>query len=97
MGLPSAARAHLARCRGCEMLSRVRPLARGQVARCRGCGTPLHLRKPQSLERAWALVLTAFVLYVPANLYPVMFVGRLGHSAGDTIMSGVLAMFAAGW
>jgi len=97
MGSSSAARLNLARCRGCEMLTRLRPLPAGTAARCRGCGTKLHLRKPQSLERAWALVLTAYVLYVPANLYPVMFVGRLGHSEGDTIMSGVLAMFAAGW
>ena len=67
------------------------------MARCSRCGTRLHLRKPQSLQRSWALVITAIILYVPANLYPVMYVGKLGTSEGDTILSGVQAMFAAGW
>jgi paraquat-inducible protein A len=42
-------------------------------------------------------VITAYVFYVPANLYPVMYVGELGKSQGDTILTGVQAMFAAGW
>lgn len=92
-----AAPAGLIRCTGCEKLSRARALPPGHFARCSRCGTKLRLRKPQSLQRASALVLTAYILYVPANLYPVMYVGRLGKSEGDTILSGVQSMFAAGW
>lgn len=55
------------------------------------------MRKPQSLQRTWALVVTAFVFYIPANLFPVMYTGRLGQSEGDTILSGVQSMYAAGW
>ena len=97
MSLPSAANAGFVRCTGCELLSRARALPLGHTARCSRCGTGLNLRKPQSLQRTWALVLTAYVLYVPANLYPVMYVGRLSQSTGDTILSGVQSMFAAGW
>ena len=93
----TAAYANLIRCTGCELLSRTKALPPGQVARCSRCGTRLHLRKPQSLQRAWALVLTAYVFYVPANLYPVMYTGKLGQSEGDTILSGVQSMFAVGW
>lgn len=93
----SAARARLVRCDGCGMLSRQVPSTPGHAPRCRGCGTRLHSRKPQSLQRAWALVLTAYIFYIPANLLPVMYVGHLGRSQGDTILSGVQAMFAAGW
>ncbi len=97
MRLPSAASAGLVRCTSCELLSREITLPPGHAARCSRCGTRLNLRKPQSLQRTWALVLTAYVLYVPANLYPVMYVGKLDHSTGDTILSGVQAMYAAGW
>lgn len=97
MSLPSAVNAGLVRCTGCEMLSRARALPPRHAARCSRCGTRLSLRKPQSLQRTWALVLTAYVFYVPANLYPVMYVGKLDQSEGDTILSGVQAMYAAGW
>ena len=97
MSLPSAANAGFVRCTGCELLSRARTPSLGHATLCSRCGTRLNLRKPQSLQRTWALVLTAYVLYVPANLYPVMYVGKLGHSEGDTILSGVQAMYAAGW
>jgi paraquat-inducible protein A len=93
----SAARRGLIRCTGCELLSRATELPAGGAARCRRCGTRLQLRKPDSLQRTWALVLAAYVCYVPANLYPVMYTGRLGTSEGDTILSGVQSMYAAGW
>jgi paraquat-inducible protein A len=93
----SAAAHGLVRCTGCEQLSRVRPVPAGCVPRCGRCETRLNLRKPGSIERTWALLIAAYVFYIPANLYPVMYVGRLGVSEGDTILSGVQAMFAAGW
>ncbi len=57
----------------------------------------LWRRKPQSLARSWALLIAAMICYVPANLYPVMEVAGPGGSEADTILSGVQAMFAAGW
>ncbi len=65
-------------------------------ARCPRCGAPLHDRKPESLQRTWALLLGAVVLYVPANLLPVMRVTSFGRTQEDTIMSGVLFMLDHG-
>jgi paraquat-inducible protein A len=42
-------------------------------------------------------VIAATLCYVPANLFPVMVVAGPGGSEADTILSGVQAMFAAGW
>ena len=56
---------------------------------CERCATPLRFRKPQSFTRAWALLLTGAVLYIPANLYPVLTVIRLGKGAPSTILGGV--------
>jgi paraquat-inducible protein A len=66
-------------------------------ARCPRCGAALARRKPNSLARTWALVIAAIVCYVPANVFPVMVVAGPGGSEADTILSGVQAMFAAGW
>jgi paraquat-inducible protein A len=41
-------------------------------------------------------VITASVLYIPANLYPVMTVISFGSGEADTILSGVVALAEAG-
>lgn len=93
----TAARAGLVRCGSCEKLLRARPLPSGAHARCPRCGAAVSRRKQGSLARTWALVIAACVLYVPANLFPVMVVAGPGGSQADTILSGVQAMFAVGW
>jgi paraquat-inducible protein A len=97
MSAITAASHGLIRCTGCELLSQKAQLPIGHVARCSRCGTRLHMRKPDSLQRTWALVVAAYACYIPANLFPVMYVGKLDMSEGDTILSGVQAMYAAGW
>lgn len=89
--------AGLVRCGSCEKLLRTHPLAPGARARCTRCGAAISHRKPRSLARTWALLLAAAICYVPANLLPVMEVAGPGGSEADTILSGVQAMFAAGW
>jgi paraquat-inducible protein A len=64
--------------------------------RCPRCSDLLHRRKPNSLQRTWALVLAALVFYVPANVYPVMTVTSLGQTQSDTIFSGVVFLFEHG-
>jgi paraquat-inducible protein A len=63
---------------------------------CPRCGASLHRRKPRSLSRTWALVIAAFILYIPANLLPVTFTTSLGRTHGDTILSGVRYFVVAG-
>ena len=74
-------------CDACGLVNRGRP---GDA--CQRCGTPLRHRKPQSFARSWALLLTAAILYIPANLYPVLTVIRLGKGAPSTIMGGVVEL-----
>ena len=61
---------------------------------CVRCGVRLHRRKPQSLERATALVMTGFILYLPANLYPVLTVITLGRGSPSTILGGVAELMS---
>jgi paraquat-inducible protein A len=55
----------------------------------------LHARKPDSLARTWALVIAAAILYVPANLYPVLTVMQLGAGQPSTILGGVRELIAS--
>lgn len=63
---------------------------------CRRCGTELHLRKPNSLQRTWALLIAAFALYLPANLLPIMATRSIFGAQQDTIMSGVIYLWVNG-
>lgn len=88
----SAAARGMALCPCCGVLS---PLTEsGQ--RCARCATPLHLRKPGSLSRTWAYLLAACILYVPANLLPIMRTQSLFGAQQDTIMSGVIYLWLSG-
>ena len=53
-------------------------------------------RKPASIQRTWALIIAAAICYVPANLLPVLTSKSLVSSQSDTIMSGVIYLFASG-
>lgn len=63
---------------------------------CPRCGERLHRRKPNSLQRTWALVIAAIACYLPANLLPIMTVTSLGQTQSDTIMSGVIFLLNHG-
>ncbi|WP_409438271.1 paraquat-inducible protein A [Pseudomonas aeruginosa] len=63
--------------------------------RCSRCGAVLHARRPNSLTRTWALLITAAILYIPANLLPIMTVNLFGSGMPATIMEGVVELVHA--
>lgn len=63
---------------------------------CERCGARLHRRKPQSLQRTWALLIAASIMYLPANLLPVMITKSLFGTQQDTILSGVIFFWISG-
>ncbi len=81
---------------GCHVCGQVVPLPAGaHAARCPRCHAALHHRKPDSLGRTWALLIAAALLYIPANVLPVMTVTSFGKGAPDTILSGVVELIHA--
>jgi paraquat-inducible protein A len=72
------------------------PLARAVPRRCSRCGAPLHQRRPDSIMRTWALLIAAALLYIPANLLPVLHTTSLLGDEDDTIMSGVVYFWTSG-
>ncbi|RLA39006.1 MAG: hypothetical protein DRQ64_07810 [Gammaproteobacteria bacterium] len=63
---------------------------------CPRCGAALHLRKSNSVERTLALLFTACVLYIPANLLPIMITDQLGQPTPSTIIGGVVLLIDMG-
>ncbi len=63
---------------------------------CPRCDQAVHPRKPDSISRTWALVIAAAILYVPANLYPVLTVVQLGAGSPSTILGGVEELLSSG-
>jgi len=90
---PDARESALVACRFCQALAAP---AAGDGTRCPRCGASLRRRKPASLQRTWALLLGALVLYVPANVLPIMRVTSLGKTQSDTIISGVIFLLEHG-
>ncbi|MBA1243295.1 paraquat-inducible protein A [Pseudomonas japonica] len=91
-GLPTANELELCLCHGCGLACDMRD----EPLRCNRCSAPLHRLKPRSLNRTWAYLIAALVLYVPANLLPVMNTSMLGKGTDSTIISGVLEFWEAG-
>jgi len=56
----------------------------------------VHARKPNSTARTWALLCATAVLFIPANVYPVMTVIRFGTGEPSTILEGVVHLIDAG-
>jgi paraquat-inducible protein A len=50
----------------------------------------------QSVQKTWALLLTAVVLYIPANTLPIMTTRLFGQDDPSTIIGGVLLLWSMG-
>ena len=71
-------------------------LADADLHLCPRCGAALHLRKSNSIDRTLALLFTACVLYIPANLLPIMVTDQLGQPTPSTIIGGVVLLLDMG-
>jgi paraquat-inducible protein A len=80
----SAAARGLARCSSCGFVA---PWTKGRCPRCRA---PLHLRNPVSLQRTWALIVTALLFYFPANVLPILSVDSVNKTEDSSIIRGVI-------
>ena len=92
---PTAVSRGLLGCECCGLVSEV--IKAANSARCPRCGFALHARKPQSLQRTTAYLMSAVVLYLPANTLPIMatasaITGRESH----TILGGIIELWHTG-
>ena len=90
----TASQAGLLSCPACSLVSR--PKTVDEAAACPRCGARVHPRKPNSVARTWAFLIAAYVLYIPANVLPIMNTSSLFNAQRDTIMSGLIYLWNSG-
>jgi paraquat-inducible protein A len=56
---------------------------------CPRCDSPIIARDKASLQQSWALLITAAILLIPANIYPITTLTNQGKVTHDTILSGI--------
>src|SRR5512137_2697287 len=89
-----AAARGLLSCHVCGLLSRGGQ--HGGTLHCPRCSAPLHFRKPHSITRSWAYLIAAYILYIPANVLPIMQTSSVFGAQADTIMSGIIYLWHSG-
>lgn len=83
-------------CHECDLLQTEPALAPGQTARCVRCGAVLARNPPDSLDRTLALTLTAAILYVIANAWPLVGLEMQGRRVEVTLIGAVQALWSEG-
>lgn len=63
---------------------------------CMRCRAGVHRRKPEHVARTWALLIAAWILYIPANTLPIMQVTAITGSSAHTILGGTIQLWEMG-
>ena len=79
--------------KGCPMCSAVTPTFE---ERCEGCDSTIHARMPKSLQRTIALLITACLLYIPANVFNILSTQGVEGSMEKTIVGSIILFIDQG-
>lgn len=63
---------------------------------CDRCGHSVYSRRPKSISTTAALLVASLLMYIPANVFPIMQTTFLGSTEPSTIMGGVLLLWSLG-
>lgn len=83
-------------CKSCGLVHEKPQLRAGYRARCSRCGSTLRHRTAFSLHRTAAFSLAALILYVPANLLPILHMEFYGAVTENTVWDGCVRLFKDG-
>jgi paraquat-inducible protein A len=77
----------------CQVCTAIVPL---QHKHCSRCQSRVYPRQPGSIQNTLALLIAAIILYIPANLLPIMITVSFGDRLESTIISGLIIMWQEG-
>ncbi|HTX98442.1 MAG TPA: paraquat-inducible protein A [Bacteroidota bacterium] len=87
---------NLVACPECDLLQRIPAIPPGGAARCPRCGYTIAVDKPDSLERTLSLTIAAAIVFLVANVWPLMGLSAVGRHASTTILGGAQEMWLQG-
>ncbi len=82
----------LLRCPVCEAVNRDRE---GDIY-CHRCHSRIFRNPKLTTSKAWAFLITALILYIPANLYPILVNEQFVSKEGNTIIGGIILLWEEG-
>ncbi len=68
----------------------------GDKTLCRRCNSTIHHFKYISFQKSLAYLITAMILFIPANFYPVLITEQFGVRSENTILGGIIALWEGG-
>jgi paraquat-inducible protein A len=83
-------------CKVCGQVHRMEPATPGMRAMCVRCGSAIERRSAGSLQLTAAFSLAALLLYVPANLFPILRLDLYGATQDSTVWQGCVRFYQAG-
>jgi paraquat-inducible protein A len=79
--------------RSCPCCTAILP---ADLRQCPRCHTRGYVRRKNSLQWTMALLITSVLLYLPANILPIMITDLLGDKMPSTILAGVILLWGEG-
>ena len=83
-------------CHECDLLLSKPALQQGQSLHCPRCAALLYQVRLNPIERGLALALTSMILFLPANLLPILKLSIFGQQQSETILQSVLSLYDGG-
>ncbi|PWC14390.1 paraquat-inducible protein A [Brenneria roseae subsp. americana] len=93
--IPYARQINVTACHVCGLVCQ-HDAATDTAAVCPRCHSRLTYRHHDSLTRSAALLISAMIFYIPANVLPVMYTSMFGNGSESTIMAGVIDFWRGG-
>ena len=83
-------------CHECDALQYVRGVEPGNVATCICCGSTLFKYPAGGVDKPLALIVASMILFVVANLYPIMTLNIAGIERDATLTDSALIFLELG-
>ncbi len=87
---------NLITCPICDLLQEKADLNFGDSAQCSRCHTTLYHARKTSTAATLAYSFAALIMLVPANIYPIMTITRLGRGNAATLLESIEVLYEEG-
>lgn len=93
----SFVQADIIACHDCDLLLKDQQLEAERTASCPRCAAVLHVSRRNTLQRTLALSIAGLILFIPANILPILTFEALGKSNTSTMINGIVTIASEGY
>jgi paraquat-inducible protein A len=83
-------------CKVCGLVHEVPTLPEGMAAKCTRCDSEITRRTAGSFHLTAALSLAALILFIPANIFPILRLEMYGAASENTVWDGCVRLYHDG-